>query len=125
MSPLGYRFVEAVHDAPDSRMVLAWTVNRPRHMRWCIRRGVDGVITDDPQEFRRICDEWEDDDEEIDAKTRAEDRKTLLEHVELVLVALLIVLFGWTFRYRTLRLQRLIVEDSSRHPEMKQGYPKT
>lgn len=28
-------------------------------MRWSIARGVDGVITDDPERFGRVCKEWE------------------------------------------------------------------
>lgn len=28
-------------------------------MRWSIARGVDGVITDDPERFGRVCEEWE------------------------------------------------------------------
>jgi hypothetical protein len=28
-------------------------------MEWCIRKGVDGVITDDPRLFREVCERWE------------------------------------------------------------------
>lgn len=28
-------------------------------MKWCIARGLDGVITDDPKRFLEVCDEWE------------------------------------------------------------------
>ena len=27
-------------------------------MRWCVNKGVDGVITDDPERFHRVCGEW-------------------------------------------------------------------
>lgn len=114
MGPLGYRFLEDAHAA--NRLVFVWTVNRPRLMRWCIRKGVDGVITDDPESFRRICDNWD----EEDAKHRDEDRLTFAQQLELLFIALFVLLLGWTFKYRHLRLQRFIVEDST-----KQGYPKT
>jgi phosphatidylglycerol phospholipase C len=28
-------------------------------MEWSIRKGVDGVITDDPKLFREVCERWE------------------------------------------------------------------
>lgn len=28
-------------------------------MRWSIKQGADGVITDDPKRFLEVCDEWE------------------------------------------------------------------
>ena len=27
-------------------------------MRWCIREGIDGVITDDPTRFKEVKEEW-------------------------------------------------------------------
>ena len=35
----------------ESRQLLAWTVNDADRMEWCIRRKIDGVITDDPSLF--------------------------------------------------------------------------
>jgi hypothetical protein len=131
---MGYRFVEDVRRADNdndndndngNHTVLVWTVNQPRLMRWCIRKGVDGVITDDPETFRRICDSWS---AEEDQKHKAEDRITVMERMKLTVLAVFVVLFGWTFKYRNLRLQRLIVEDSAaaaKRPTMKQGYPET
>jgi tubulin gamma len=54
--PLGALFIRAAH--ARSRSVLAWTVNDERTMRWSIRSGVDGVITDDPRRFRAVSAEW-------------------------------------------------------------------
>ena len=33
----------------------AWTVNAEERMEWCIRRELDGVITDDPAVFLDVC----------------------------------------------------------------------
>ena len=27
-------------------------------MRWCISQGLDGVITDDPDKYEKVCEEW-------------------------------------------------------------------
>ncbi|KAL1960560.1 hypothetical protein VTO42DRAFT_7139 [Malbranchea cinnamomea] len=39
--------------------VFVWTVNEENLMRWSIEQGVDGVITDDPDLFRQVRDEWD------------------------------------------------------------------
>ncbi|KAL2264785.1 hypothetical protein VTJ83DRAFT_7295 [Remersonia thermophila] len=36
------------------RRVLAWTVNDERWMGWCVRAGVDGVVTDEVARFSRV-----------------------------------------------------------------------
>ncbi len=36
-----------------------WTVNEEQWMEWSIRKGVDGVITDDPKLFLEVCQRWE------------------------------------------------------------------
>nr|OQO18025.1 hypothetical protein B0A51_14108 [Rachicladosporium sp. CCFEE 5018] len=52
IAPGGKKFIA---DAKaDQRQVLAWTVNERDKMEWCIRRGLDGVITDDPKMFLEI-----------------------------------------------------------------------
>lgn len=33
-------------------------------MRWCVRNKLDGVCTDDPKRFLRICADWHDEKEE-------------------------------------------------------------
>ncbi|EFX03301.1 glycerophosphoryl diester phosphodiesterase family protein [Grosmannia clavigera kw1407] len=53
----GARFVRAAQDelSPAGRhSVLAWTVNDPEWMEWSIRRGLDGVITDDPAAYDKV-----------------------------------------------------------------------
>lgn len=71
-------FLRQVHRA--DKLLLAWTVNEPRWMEWCIRQNlgrrggkkgspaaalIDGVITDDPRLYLDVCDRFED---ELDGK---------------------------------------------------------
>lgn len=87
-------------------------------MRWAIRHGVDAVLTDDPAQFRQICDSW---DATEDRKTQKEDRFTVFERVELAMIAVLVMLFGWVLKYqfpRTRRLQkrqRLAADENPEH----------
>lgn len=37
------------------RPLWVWTVNEEETMRWCVRRGVDGVLCDDPRKFMEVC----------------------------------------------------------------------
>lgn len=92
MGPLGAGFLEEAKAA--GRPVFVWTVNQRPYMRWCVRKHVDGVVTDDPALFRAMCDEWEDDDDD-DNNDDEKDRITLREHVELLFVAVVVLLFGW------------------------------
>ncbi|KAK8115162.1 hypothetical protein PG999_007231 [Apiospora kogelbergensis] len=62
VGPHGTRFLQAARDA--GRSVFVWTVNDDDWMRWSIRKGVDGVITDNPERFLQICRDWPDDEDE-------------------------------------------------------------
>lgn len=90
MGPLGSGFLEEAKAA--GRPVFVWTVNKRPYMRWCVRKRLDGVVTDDPALFRALCDD--DDDDDNDEK-RAKDDITAREQLELLLVAVIVVLFGW------------------------------
>jgi glycerophosphoryl diester phosphodiesterase len=50
--------VRAAHRAGQE--VHVWTVNDPRQMSQLIKRGVDNIITDDPDILIRVRDEWTD-----------------------------------------------------------------
>lgn len=56
MTPWGRAFIRKAHC--DKRPVFAWTVNEERRMRWDIRNGLDGVITDDPKLFLDVRRRW-------------------------------------------------------------------
>jgi len=53
----GKRFIRDAKD--QGRPIFAWTVNEEDMMRWCISKGLDGVITDDPKKFLDVCEDWE------------------------------------------------------------------
>ncbi|SMR45460.1 unnamed protein product [Zymoseptoria tritici ST99CH_3D1] len=59
MAPGGKNFIREVQSR--RRKLVVWTVNDRGKMEWCVRRGVDGVITDDPGLFLEVCEtfEWE------------------------------------------------------------------
>lgn len=56
MAPGGKSFMRDCQEKYH-RPLLAWTVNEIDKMEWCIRRKLDGVITDDPTMFLKVCDE--------------------------------------------------------------------
>ena len=56
MTPWGRAFTRKAQC--DNRPVFAWTVNEERRMRWGIRHGLDGVITDDPKLFLDVRKGW-------------------------------------------------------------------
>ncbi|OJD11763.1 hypothetical protein ACJ73_09476, partial [Blastomyces percursus] len=51
MGPGGARFLADAQAA--GQRVFAWTVNEEPLMRWCVRHGLDGVVTDDVELLRR------------------------------------------------------------------------
>ncbi|KAG5980461.1 hypothetical protein E4U55_004004 [Claviceps digitariae] len=61
-----HRFMRRL--ANQHRVLLAWTVNHPRWMRWCVRLNsrhghttlLDGVVTDDPALYLAVCARYED-----------------------------------------------------------------
>lgn len=101
----GHRFLRDAR--ANQRAVYVWTVNAPNLMRWCIRHGVDGVITDDAALFRRISEEYVARDtrglqsgwyDRHAAAAPADDRITAKQRVQATSVSLMLVLFGWLFR---------------------------
>lgn len=56
VGPSGSRFIRETRKA--RRNLFVWTVNKERWMHWSIRKGVDGVITDDPKRFLDVCEQW-------------------------------------------------------------------
>jgi phosphatidylglycerol phospholipase C len=56
VGPSGSRFIKETRKA--GRNLFVWTVNQERWMHWSIRKGVDGVITDDPKKFLEIREQW-------------------------------------------------------------------
>ena len=46
------------------RQIVAWTVNTEDRMEWCIRRKLDGVITDDPKLYLEVRNNFKEEDRE-------------------------------------------------------------
>lgn len=98
MGPLGKGFVEDARKA--NRLVYVWTVNEPNLMRWCIRRGIDAVMTDDPVLFGAISTEWKGQQKGFAGGKR--ERATLLQKLKAWGMSVLVVLFGWAFKLKYL-----------------------
>ena len=100
MGPLGRGFLEEARAA--HRHVYLWTVNSPNLMRWAIRHGVDGVITDEPAQFKQVCEEWEKEQRNESGATRATelDQPTVGERLRILALTVYSVLFGWFLKLK-------------------------
>ena len=58
IAPGGKKFIRDAKEVYH-RQILAWTVNEEDKMRWCIRRGLDGVITDDPSMYNKVVEKFD------------------------------------------------------------------
>ena len=77
-----------------NRPVLCWTVNQENMMRWGIQEGLDGVVTDDPERFLRVEEDWE---------SGGEGRVVRMSWKDLGLtmwINLMVLIFGVIFRWR-------------------------
>lgn len=58
IAPGGKSFLRDAKEK-HNRQVYAWTVNEQDKMEWCIRKQLDGVITDDPKKFLEVCERFD------------------------------------------------------------------
>ncbi|KAL8906094.1 MAG: hypothetical protein Q9207_002226 [Kuettlingeria erythrocarpa] len=86
----GSRFIRDVQAA--GRPLFHWTVNEDDFMRWSIKHEADGVITDDPKRFLRVCAEWE--------QGKRETHFSRKQWPEIVWFNLMITLFQCIFWWR-------------------------
>lgn len=102
MGPLGRGFLEEARAA--RRRVYVWTVNTPNLMRWSIRHGVDGVITDEPHQYLQVSEQWEKEQAENSGTSPHTDldRLTLTQRLEILGAALYVLLFGWFLKRKYL-----------------------
>ena len=89
LGPIGKRFIKDVKKA--HRPLFVWTVNDDNLMKWSIQKEVDGVITDDPKRFKKICDEWDDELEPI-------ARVSIMQWLYTFWLWMLVFVFSFTFR---------------------------
>ena len=61
-------------------------------MRWCVNKGVDGVITDDPKRFREVCAEW--------VGGRREVRLVRQTWMQVLWFNFMVTAFGWIFWWK-------------------------
>jgi phosphatidylglycerol phospholipase C len=90
MAPGGRKFLVDARKA--QKPVLAWTVNETKKMEWCIRRRLDGVITDDPKLFLDVCKRYDD--------RVAEESFGFAMWIEVLRIWFLATLFGFLYRNR-------------------------
>jgi len=57
VGPFGSSFRKDIKKA--KRSLFLWTVNDVKAMKWSIRNGVDGVITDDPKKYLEVCETYD------------------------------------------------------------------
>ncbi|KAI8943183.1 hypothetical protein NX059_001212 [Plenodomus lindquistii] len=100
MTPWGRLFIRKAQE--DQRPVYAWTVNEESMMRWDIRRGLDGVITDDPKLFLDVRRAWH------EGTKDGVSIKTWLDVVRLNFFALIYsILFTFMFGFQKKSLVRV------------------
>lgn len=62
LMPGGRRFLRDAQHV-YKRKVLSWTINSEDHMKWCIRRGLDGVVTDEVEKYLDVAERFDEDQE--------------------------------------------------------------
>ena len=58
LMPGGKRFLRDAQDV-HKRKVLSWTINGEDNMKWCIRKGLDGVVTDEVELYLDVADRFD------------------------------------------------------------------
>lgn len=92
---LGPRGSSFLRDAKAAkRAVFLWTVNDEENMLWSIRKGVDGVITDDPKKYLEVCKNYD------ELKKKPVEKRTWQQLWTLIKFSILAVVFGLVFRIR-------------------------
>ena len=90
MGPLGRGFLEEAKG--KGRAVYCWTVNESNMMGWCIRKGIDGIVTDFPEVAREMAEEWGGKEGEGLGRVRFGQK------VQVWIISFLVLLFGWFLR---------------------------
>jgi phosphatidylglycerol phospholipase C len=90
MGPFGSKFVANVK--AEGRQLFVWTVNEKNMMRWSIRKEVDGVITDDPEKFKEVCENWD--------PREPDDTVSLRQFLFATWIWLLVAIFGFLLRIK-------------------------
>ncbi|KAF2160411.1 hypothetical protein M409DRAFT_29257 [Zasmidium cellare ATCC 36951] len=59
LAPGGRRFVKDSKTRAGPPPVIAWPVSDQDQIEWCARRGLDGIITDDPEALAKLWDSFD------------------------------------------------------------------
>lgn len=94
--PFGSSFIRKAKEL--NREVFAWTVNGENHMRWCIRKELDGIITDDPKKCLEVCKDYEELPVEKDVKLK--EKFAMQDWLQILKIQVLVSMFIVLFRYR-------------------------
>ncbi|KAK3403026.1 PLC-like phosphodiesterase [Sordaria brevicollis] len=115
VGPIGARFISKIRKA--QRKLYIWTVNEERWMEWGIRKGVDGVITDNPKLFLEVCERYSRKDKEQvgSGAKRGGQAKNIRMHVNAFLLQILAVVFIWVY------WPRLATKGKSNAKSVKEG----
>ncbi|KAI1649067.1 PLC-like phosphodiesterase [Daldinia loculata] len=108
---VGARFIRDAKRA--GHPLHSWTVNDEDRMEWCVRNGLDGVVTDDPKLFLEVSKRVAEDEAKSEAKAvrRRPSRKPLSTHAWRVfewtryILGLFIVVNIYLFKYGLPRTQ--------------------
>lgn len=90
LAPGGRRLLQECQTRPGTN--IAWTVNDRDKAQWCARRGVDGMITDDPAALVKILELYDE---------RAEESMMPISFsacFDVAIIFLLVNCFFWYFR---------------------------
>lgn len=87
ISPFGRKFVRDAKAA--ERPVLSWAVNDEKNLDWCIRRKLDGVVTDDPKKFLELQDQF--------AESKQPPAWSATQIPNLLRINIIIWIFGFIF----------------------------
>jgi glycerophosphoryl diester phosphodiesterase len=94
--PIGGAFIRKAKKL--NREIFAWTVNDGNHMRWCIRKELDGVITDDPKKFLEVCKDYEEEPAEKDVKSK--EKYHAKDWVHILRIQILVAVFVMYFQFK-------------------------
>ena len=94
--PIGARFIRKAKSL--NREIFAWTVNDENRMRWCIRRELDGVVTDDPKKFLEVCKDYE--QPPIEKNVKKKEHYHIRDWAHIMRIQILVAVFVVLFRFR-------------------------
>jgi len=86
--PGGRKFIKDVQ--AQNRPIFAWTVNEVVKMDWCIRRNLDGVITDDPKLYLEVCKKFD--------ERKPEPRMSIRHFMDGIRIWIMALIFGFLMR---------------------------